>query len=433
MALFTRLGQGRHSTYIILRVCAILALLWTVVFVISPSKIYWDPLSSWHYRWLDYTEYEGNAEDACNCSSLLQGDAHSLEQAKLLSISRDFRKKVLRSHDYYINATRDCRTFKSSRKYLMFPLSKEEEDFPLAYSIVVHHKIQNFEHLLRAIYAPQNIYCVHVDRNAEVSFLESVMSITFCFPNVFIASQTVDVVYAAWPRVQADINCMADLFNVSTTWKYFINLCGQDFPLKTNLEMVRSLKTLNGANSMETEKMGNGKIWRIKSAHRIVDGLLQATGETKEPPPFNLPILSGNAYILASRGYVQSVLKDERVQQLIAWAKDTYSPDEFLWATIQRMPNVPGSSPPDAKYDLSDMTSRARLVKWEWHEGPVYPVCSGYHVRSICVYGVGDLQWLLEQHHFFANKFDLEADPVAIHCLEWHLRHKALADIDLSL
>lgn len=136
----------------------------------------------------------------------------------------------------------------------------------------------------------------------------------------------------------------------------------------------------------------------------------------------------GNAYIVASRGYVQSVLTDRRVQQLIEWAKDTYSPDEFLWATIQRMSKVPGSRPSDVKYDLSDMNSIARLVKWASHEGPVYPHCHGQHVRSICVYGVGDLQWLLEQHHFFANKFDLDADPLAIRCLEWYLRRKALAD-----
>ncbi|KAG7256515.1 hypothetical protein CRUP_032266 [Coryphaenoides rupestris] len=89
-----------------------------------------------------------------------------------------------------------------------------------------------------------------------------------------------------------------------------------------------------------------------------------------------------------------TVLQNDRVQRLIEWAKDTYSPDEFLWATIQRMPDVPGSSMPDVKYDLTDINSLARLVKWEWHEGPVYPPCDGHHVRSICVYGVGDLRTL---------------------------------------
>ena len=114
-----------------------------------------------------------------------------------------------------------------------------------------------------------------MDKSADSAFLEAVMSIAFCFPNVFMVSRPVDVVYAAWPRVQADINCMADLFNVSTTWKYFINLCGQDFPLKTNLEMVRSLKALKGTNSMETEQMPAGKRWRTESSHHIVDGQLQ--------------------------------------------------------------------------------------------------------------------------------------------------------------
>ena len=35
-------------------------------------------------------------------------------------------------------------------------------------------------------------------------------------------------------------------------WKYIINLCAHDYPLKTNLEMVRQLKLLNGRNSIES-------------------------------------------------------------------------------------------------------------------------------------------------------------------------------------
>ncbi|KAJ3603602.1 hypothetical protein NHX12_028347 [Muraenolepis orangiensis] len=406
-----------------------LALLGTVVFVIIPSQMELATSFSFSDNWLEYPDHVGNPEYGCNCSSILQGDLRSLEQAQLLAITKDVRKKVLRSDDYYINATQNCRTFQSSRKYLMFSPSQEEEDFPLAYSIVVHHKIENFERLLRAIYAPQNIYCVSVDRKSATSFLEAVMSIASCFPNVFMVSRTVDVVYAAWPRVQADLNCMADLYNASTTWRYFLNLCGQDFPLKTNLEMVRSLKTLKGANTMETEQMVEGKRWRVRSAHHIVNGEIQATGKIKQPPPFNLPILAGNAYIVVSRGYVHSILYDEDVQRLAAWAQDTYSPDEFFWATVQRMPNVPGSSPPDAKYDLTDVNALARMVKWVWHEGTLYPPCHGHHVRAICVYGLGDLQWLLGRHHFFANKFDLDSDPFALHCLEWYLRRKTLADM----
>ncbi|XP_067376743.1 beta-1,3-galactosyl-O-glycosyl-glycoprotein beta-1,6-N-acetylglucosaminyltransferase-like isoform X2 [Channa argus] len=301
--------------------------------------------------------------------------------------------------------------------------------------MVVHHKVQNFERLLRAIYAPQNIYCVHVDKKSEPSVFSAIQAITSCFPNVFMVSQTVSVVYAGWNRVQADLNCMADLYNASTKWKYFINLCGQDFPLKTNLEIVRMLHSLKGGNSLESEKLPEQKKWRVTNGHEIVDGRMQETGKTKEPPPFNLPIMSGNAYIVVNRGYIRSVLKDNRILTLMEWAKDTYSPDEILWATIQRMSGVPGSTRPNRKYDMTDINSIVRLVKWQLHEGSqdspeaVYPECQGSHIRDICVYGAGDLQWMLAQHHLFANKFDTDSDPIAIYCLEKYLRQRALSQL----
>ncbi|XP_039887515.1 beta-1,3-galactosyl-O-glycosyl-glycoprotein beta-1,6-N-acetylglucosaminyltransferase-like [Simochromis diagramma] len=417
-----------------LQFIAVLGLLW-MLSLLSQLKIGRSAAYILRYQWLEYTNDDESPEKVCNCSAILQGEKEALQQAKLLTISKDFQKSIQIPDEYYINATQDCRKFKITRKYITFPLSKEEEDFPLAYSIVVHHKLQNFERLLRAIYAPQNIYCVHVDKKAPASVFIAINAITSCFPNVFMVSKTVDVVYAGWTRVQVDLNCMADLYNTSTTWKYFINLCGQDFPLKTNLEIVQALRSLKGGNSLESEEMSQGKKKRVMNAYQVVNGQIQRTGKTKDPAPFNLPILSGNAYIVVNRGYIRSVLEDERIQALIEWAKDTYSPDEFLWATIQRMPGVPGSSWPNSKFDITDMNAIVRLVKWQWHEGSegslqaVYPECKGHHVRSICVYGAGDLQWLIEQHHLFANKFDADRDPIAVYCLEKYLRHKALTEL----
>lgn len=135
--------------------------------------------------------------------------------------------------------------------------------------------MQTFERLLRAIYAPQNIYCVHVDKKSEASVFSAISAITSCFPNVFMVSKAVNVVYAAWPRVQADLNCMADLYNAKTKWKYFINLCGQDFPLKTNLEIVRALRSLKGGNSLESEKLPEEKQRRVSNVYQIVDGKIQ--------------------------------------------------------------------------------------------------------------------------------------------------------------
>jgi mucin type N-acetylglucosaminyltransferase 3 len=141
-------------------------------------------------------------------------------------------------------------------------------------------------------------------------------------------------------------------------------------------------------------------------------------------------MFSGNAYFLVSRAFVRHVMESQEVRALLEWEKDTYSPDEHLWATLQRMPSVPGSNPPHIKYHESDMNAIARIVKWRPLEGEVrngapYPPCSGVYRRSICVYGAGDLRWLLQHHHLIANKFDPEVDDVAIRCLESYLRFKA--------
>ncbi|XP_063344876.1 beta-1,3-galactosyl-O-glycosyl-glycoprotein beta-1,6-N-acetylglucosaminyltransferase-like [Pelmatolapia mariae] len=418
----------------LLQFIAVLGSLW-MLFLLSQLKTGRSAAYNLRYQWLEYTDDDESPEKVCNCSAILLGEEDEIQQAKLLTITKDFQKSTQIPDEYYINATKDCSEFKIRRKYITFPLSEEEEDFPLAYSMVVHHKVHIFERLLRAIYAPQNIYCVHVDKKSPPSVFIAINAITSCFPNVFMVSKAVNVVYAGWTRVQADLNCMADLYNTSTTWKYFINLCGQDFPLKTNLEIVQALRSLKGGNSLESEEMSQGKKGRVTNVHEVVDGQMQRTGKTKDPAPFNLPILSGNAYIVVNRGYVRSVLEDKRIQALIEWAKDTYSPDEFLWATIQRIPGVPGSTWPNRKFDMTDMNAIARMVKWHWHEGSegslqaVYPECKGHHVRSICVYGAGDLQWLIEQHHLFANKFDADRDLIAIYCLEKYLRHKALIEL----
>ncbi|KAM8962288.1 beta-1,3-galactosyl-O-glycosyl-glycoprotein beta-1,6-N-acetylglucosaminyltransferase [Pelodytes ibericus] len=386
---------------------------------------------------LDHTSSFGLTDEQfrihANCEKIIRGDIEEIQNAKLDMLTVDYktrRQNQLTENDY-INMTKDCDSFTKNRKYILYPLSKEEKAFPIAYSIVVHHRVDMLERLLRSIYMPQNYYCIHVDLKAPPSFLDSVKAIASCFENVFIASNMVSVIYASWTRVQADLNCMEDLYIHNAKWKYLINLCGMDFPIKTNREMVDMLKALNGDNSLESEKMPLHKEKRWRTHYEIVDGAIKKTEVAKTPPPFEIPIFSGSAYFVVSRAFVGYVLGNEKIRTFLEWSKDTYSPDEFLWATLQRIPEVPGAVPANSKYDISDMNSIARFVKWKYLEGDVskgapYPPCSGIHIRSVCVFGAGDLQFMLGKHHLFGNKFDISVDGTAIQCLEEHLRHKAL-------
>lgn len=372
--------------------------------------------------------------DLPGCSAIISGDVESKKNELEVLLASRKRHNFL-SEDFYLNVTKDCPAYIEKRGFMTVPLSEEERDFPIAYSMVIHEKIEMFERLLRAIYTPQNIYCVHVDQKSSKEFQKAVEAIISCFPNVFVASKLENVVYASWSRVQADLNCMKDLLSSHVQWRYLLNTCGTDFPIKTNGEMVQALKALNGRNSMESEVTNDYKKGRWQYHHNVSNTVIR-TSERKSPPPISSPMFQGNAYFVVTRAFVKHVMQDREIQTFLEWEKDTYSPDEHLWATLTRMPSVPGSVPANIKYDMSDMNAIARLVKWSYLAGemkngaPYYP-CTGAYRRAVCVYGAGDLQWLLTQHHLFANKFDPEVDDTAIRCLESVLRFKALGKSQL--
>ncbi|NXY21437.1 GCNT3 acetylglucosaminyltransferase, partial [Atrichornis clamosus] len=364
-----------------------------------------------------------------NCSGVVRGDQRAIEEAQLSNLVVANRKASLTPGEY-LNMTRDCRAFKETRRFIEFPLSQEEAEFPIAYSMVIHNKIYMFERLLRSLYAPQNVYCVHMDSKSPADFQEAVRAIAACFPNVFVASRLENVVYASWSRLQADLNCMQDLLQSPVPWRYILNTCGTDFPIKTNAEIVRALKVLHGRNSLESEKPSDAKRARWQYHHEV-GAAISRTDKEKLPPPHNYPMFTGNAYIVVTRDFVQHIFEDPTAQKFLEWSKDTYSPDEHVWATLNRMPGVPGAMPHNDKFQLSDMNALPRLVKWQYLEGDIskgapYPPCTGRHQRSVCIYGAGDVPWMLQQHHLLANKFDPEVDDAAILCLEEHLRHRAL-------
>ncbi|NWV24156.1 GCNT3 acetylglucosaminyltransferase, partial [Origma solitaria] len=372
---------------------------------------------------------ELSPDRSINCSGVVRGDQTAIEEAQLSNLIVE-NKKASPTPEEYLNMTKDCRAFKETRRYIEFPLSPEEEEFPIAYSMVIYHKIDMFERLLRSLYAPQNVYCVHVDSKSPAAFQEAVRAIAACFPNVFVASRLESVVYASWSRLQADLNCMQDLLQSPVPWRYLLNTCGTDFPIKTNAEMVRALRVLHGRNSLESEKPSAAKQGRWQY-HYEVGTAISRTAQEKQPPPHSNPMFTGSAYIAVTRDFVQHIFEDPTAQKFLEWSKDTYSPDEHVWATLNRMPGVPGAMPQNDKFQLSDMNALPRLVKWQYLEGDMskgapYPPCTGLHQRAVCIYGVGDVPWMLQQHHLLANKFDPEVDDAAILCLEEHLRHKAL-------
>ncbi|XP_014700114.1 N-acetyllactosaminide beta-1,6-N-acetylglucosaminyl-transferase isoform X1 [Equus asinus] len=323
-----------------------------------------------------------------------------------------------------------CKDYLLQNHYITSPLSEEEVAFPLAYVMVIHKDFDTFERLFRAIYMPQNVYCVHVDDKATNEFKESVWQLLNCFQNAFIASKIEPVVYAGISRLQADLNCLKDLVASEVPWKYAINTCGQDFPLKTNKEIVQYLKGFKGKNITPGVLPPAHAIGRTKYVHREHIGkdgsFVKNTNILKTSPPHQLTIYFGTAYVALTREFVNFVFQDKRAIDLLRWSKDTYSPDEHFWVTLNRIPDVPGSMP------NASWTGNLRAVKWidmeDKHGG-----CHGHYVHGICIYGNGDLKWLINSPSLFANKFELTTYPLTVECLELRLRERTLNQSETAI
>lgn len=78
----------------------------------------------------------------------------------------------------------------------------ESENFPLAYSLVVHSDAPQIARLISAIYSEENIYCIHVDKSSPSDFFRKIEKMAEKFENIFLVTKRVDVLYAHFSRVQ---------------------------------------------------------------------------------------------------------------------------------------------------------------------------------------------------------------------------------------
>ena len=190
-----------------------------------------------------------NTDDADRdiCRPLLTGDANS-------SNTRPRWTNI--TAEEYAQRTDSCDCFRSDLGYFVSPedTTDNERQFPIAFSLLTYENLEQTERLLRLIYRPHNVYCIHVDAKAPAEMHEGMEAIASCFDNVFIVKPPISIIWGNVSIVHAEILCMRQLLDIHKDWKYFINLVGRDFPLRTNYELVKILQAYDGANDVDATR-----------------------------------------------------------------------------------------------------------------------------------------------------------------------------------
>ncbi|KAM7533023.1 hypothetical protein Aperf_G00000123210 [Anoplocephala perfoliata] len=154
-----------------------------------------------------------------------------------------------------------CRFFRSH-----FPavLDRPDGEMDIAFTMAIHKDILQVARLLRMIHRINNYYCIHLDARSTRTLREAVEGMVRCFgANVELVplEKRVAVVWGDESVLRPQLICGEQALERHQTWKYLINIVGQEFPLRTNLELIAALKALNGSNLVEAFSIDRFRRW----------------------------------------------------------------------------------------------------------------------------------------------------------------------------
>ena len=366
-----------------------------------------------------------------NCELMLSNDRPEIERVK--REIKSWHSSV--SEDEWIESLTDCeqvvKDFSNN-----FYNSPEELDFPLAYIFVVYTNPQQMVRLIKALWRPQNIFCIHPDAKQSEKFIGVFKQLSKCLDNVFLPTKLEKVYYQHHSIMDSQLDCYEDLLRYpQNRWKYVINLCGRELPLKTNREMVRSLKKLQGASAIESKHVQPKDVliqrrFTWKAAENYTSGKLHYTHTRVPPPP--IPIYKSITYIAASWLFVNFIINNNKAINFRNYLKDVKIPEEEFYASLINLPGVPGGNPPNRV--PVPTTVKAIWMNKNTQTRSSLESCEGKMVHFICIVSVGDLDQIYRlgvnrpTPVFFFNKYFMEYDHVVMDCMEERLLHQNMKE-----
>ena len=313
-----------------------------------------------------------------------------------------------------------------------FYVSSEEQDFPLAFIFVVYTNARQVVRLLKAIYRPHNVYCIHPDARQGEEFACLFQQISKCLDNVFVASKLERVYYGHHSIMDAQLNCMKDLTEYDRSrWRYVINLVGRELPLQTNRHIVKLLKQANNVSIVESQPIGKsffGERFRYKIGVNDRTGRLYRKQEKLAAIPHGIKIYKGSTHFALTRQFAHFILTNQKAIDFRQYLNDVWIPEESFYASLYQLfwltkSEIQGGHSNSVTPPISYIEVSIWLAKLS--PSDVLERCSGFKRHAVCIVATGDLHRVYEfgvnKDFFFFNKYFMEVDHVIMDCMEERL------------
>lgn len=277
----------------------------------------------------------------------------------------------------------------------------------LAYFLLVHRYPEQFKRLFKAIYEPGNQYVVHIDKRSGVLLADDIADFLMPYQGAQIL-RSQNALWGGYSLVEAELRGMELLLSSNKNWTHYINLSGQDFPLKTQNYIRQFLLAHPGKQfirAVDQAQVRPDTINRVDSYFIESFGKIIETNIARDFLPDAQPYI-GTQWKVVTREFCEFVCHDPRVDRFKEFYKNSFIADESFFQTVLMN-----------HFDHSHVVNDdLRMIDW---------IPDGDIKLRPRNFRIGDMRSLEQSRDLFARKFDSHDDPLILGLLEAHLTSDA--------
>lgn len=277
----------------------------------------------------------------------------------------------------------------------------------IAYLILVHRFPEQFKRMFRAIHVPGNHYLIHVDKRSGPAMAADIAEFLSPFANTAMLDSR-KAVWGGYSLVDAELRGMAQLLEMGADWKYFINLSGQDFPLKSQGYIADFLTRNAGKQFIRALDQ---RVVRPDTVNRLSHHFVEAFSRifrTGVPRPFMADVIPyiGTQWKAVTRVFCDFVCNDPAAAPYKRFYKRTLIADEGFFQTVMM----------NAFNSRNVVNDDLRTIDW---------IPEGDIKLRPRTFVESDALRLILSPDLFARKFDASEDSKILDLLEAHLKTSA--------
>lgn len=268
---------------------------------------------------------------------------------------------------------------------------------------MVHRYPNQFKRLFKAIYHADNYYLIHVDKRSGAVLQTQIQDFLLGFPNASMIKSK-STLWGGYSLIDAELRGIRELLKMEKKWEFFINLSGQDFPLKSQSHIINFLKRNRGKDFL---KVADQRKIRFDTLYRIENFVFEF-GNKILRTPFKRQYLSdvtpyiGNQWMILSRKFCEFVSFSPEVERFKNFYRNTFIPDEGFFQTVIM----------NTTYKGTIVNNDKRTIDW---------VPLGTIKLRPRDFTLKDTRFLLKSQGLFARKFDESVDGQILNVLESNL------------